>query len=107
MADSVIISECNIFGRKQAVIERVKGETPYFRVTVVNRFSSLETAKNHYLEEVSSIRKDYYTKEIEEYAKRHRIKLALEKAPAVETNKPAPAKRKGRRPNAKSKSKAT
>lgn len=107
MADSVIISECNIFGRKQAVIERVKGETPYYRVTIVNRFNSLDAAKSRYLEEVLSFRKEHYSKEIDAYAKRNRIKLPQDKAPAVETNKPAPAKRKGRRPNAKSKSKAT
>ena len=107
MADSVIISECNIFGRKQALIERVKGESPYYRVTIVNRFNSLDAAKSCYLEEVPNLRKEYYSKEVEDYAKSYRAKPPKGKAPAVETNKPAPAKRKGRRPNAKSKSKAT
>jgi len=102
MALSYIISEFHITGSKQIVLEKVTGDEPCYKVTTIKRCKSLGAAKDVFLKEVSSQKRNYYAGEISNFALKHGIKLQPEK---TETAKPAP--KRGRKPNAKSNSKTT
>lgn len=94
MANAFIISEYVWQGHKQLLLERVQGEdASYYRVIIVKRCSTLDAAKEAYLQEIPEKRQDYHKKKIADYAAKHNIK------------QDAPAPAKGRQ-NAKSKQNA-
>ena len=81
-------------------MERVQGEdASYYRVIIVKRCSSLDAAKEAYLQEIPEKRQDYHKKIIEDYAAKNNIKPKQEKPQRAQL-KPSPAR--GKR-NAKSK----
>lgn len=79
------------------LLERLQGDYTGYRVIIVKRCSSLDAAKEAYLQEIPEKRQDYHKKLIEDYAAKNNIKPKPEKPQRAQL-KPA----KGRR-NAKSK----
>lgn len=83
MANAFIISEYHWHGHKQLLLEKLQGEDGGFRVFIVKRYNTLDTAKQAFLAEIPEGRKPYFSKMIEDYAAENGIKTtAARKRPA-------------------------
>ena len=103
MNTAFIISEYhNREANTQTVLEKVRSEESfsYYRVTTVQRYKSMDAAKEAYLKEIPRTQRESRLKDIADYIKGRRTQNAPKQPPA-----PTPAK--GRKENAKSKQKAT
>ncbi len=71
-------------GHKQVLLEDLQKANGSYRVFTVNRYNTLEAAKQAYLADIPVSRKEASAKAIEEYAEQNNIK-------PTPTNKKAPA----------------